>query len=727
MKYQRDFTSFLLYCFGFILVLEWIWPVQALTETTNISVFIVFLAFSFVVTYLGTPLLWSLFIKGSVIVYFLHWLYFDGSILRLDWVTPFFQEIQWNIATVFSSNIPEVSNLFRSLLFFILLWLMTYLLHYWLIQRRKLLLFFFVTIAYITILDTFTPYEATFSIIRTVIIGFFCLGVLAYFRLREAEGIEKGKIFFRNWLFPLSLMLGLSLILGLILPKQVPLWPDPVPYIQAFGKGEKEELPIRKVGYGTDDSRLGGPFIGDSTVVFRAETESSHYWKVETKDVYTGKGWVQSKLDVGEIVFSQNSPVPVSGFAAKNAVEKKIETSYVYQIKEYPHIVYPLGVKKINSDYRAEFKVDPETEKIYSVDDLQSVILPDYAVTFEKAVYRMNDLTAVTDDAELEQNFIKRYTQLPLSLPVRVKELAEEITAGKDNWYDKAKVVEQYLKGSDFTYDTKDVLIPGKYDDYVDQFLFESRRGYCDNFSTAMVVMLRALDIPARWVKGYTAGEYSGSVGQLRQYEITNDNAHSWVEVYFPTIGWVAFEPTPGFSDHVQYQADEQGITAPERMEEEPMQEETKQPQETEKKQQEEKKNGAAASKEEKSRLNAAESSWKWLIIVGITPGMIVLFVYLQRRKWLPYYYIWRFKGKNNDEAFPEAYLLLLKQLQRSGMRRKKGQTLREYASMVDEYFATNEMVRLTEKYEQYLYSDGMEKGHWSKMKELWEYLIKKQ
>ena len=86
----------------------------------------------------------------------------------------------------------------------------------------------------------------------------------------------------------------------------------------------------------------------------------------------------------------------------------------------------------------------------------------------------MSDLTFAVGAAGVNRDFISRYTQLPASMPKRVGDLAREITAGKDNWYDKAKAIEQYLKGSDFSYDTKDVLIPGQKDDYVDQFLFES-------------------------------------------------------------------------------------------------------------------------------------------------------------------------------------------------------------------------------------------------------------
>ncbi|WP_235842017.1 transglutaminase-like domain-containing protein [Neobacillus fumarioli] len=92
------------------------------------------------------------------------------------------------------------------------------------------------------------------------------------------------------------------------------------------------------------------------------------------------------------------------------------------------------------------------------------------------------------------------------------------MTAGQTNWYDKAKAVEIYLSGPDYTYDQKNVAVPGKNDDYVDQFLFKTKRGYCDNFSTSMAVMLRSIGIPTRWVKGYIGGDFhqysNGNIAQ---------------------------------------------------------------------------------------------------------------------------------------------------------------------------------------------------------------------
>jgi hypothetical protein len=80
---------------------------------------------------------------------------------------------------------------------------------------------------------------------------------------------------------------------------------------------------------------------------------------------------------------------------------------------------------------------------------------------------------------------------------------------------------------------------PGR--DGVDYFLFDSRQGYCDYYASALVVMARAVGIPARLASGYTRGEYR-SVSD--DYLVRELNAHTWVEIYFPHYGWVEFEPT---------------------------------------------------------------------------------------------------------------------------------------------------------------------------------------
>jgi hypothetical protein len=95
-----------------------------------------------------------------------------------------------------------------------------------------------------------------------------------------------------------------------------------------------------------------------------------------------------------------------------------------------------------------------------------------------------------------------------------------------------------------YTYNTKiDAPPPGR--DAVDYFLFDSKQGYCTYYSSAMVVMLRALGIPAREAIGYAPGDYDSTT---RQWVVRESASHAWPEVYFPNVGWLEFEPTPSQS-----------------------------------------------------------------------------------------------------------------------------------------------------------------------------------
>lgn len=133
-----------------------------------------------------------------------------------------------------------------------------------------------------------------------------------------------------------------------------------------------------------------------------------------------------------------------------------------------------------------------------------------------------------------------RYLSLPAELPQRVRDLALRLTAAQATPYDKAVAIQDYLR--QFPY-TLDVPAPPPERDAADYFLFDLQKGYCNYYATSVVVMARTAGIPARLVIGYTSGEYNYSESR---FVIRQANAHAWVEIYFPGIGWVEFEPTAG-------------------------------------------------------------------------------------------------------------------------------------------------------------------------------------
>jgi hypothetical protein len=132
------------------------------------------------------------------------------------------------------------------------------------------------------------------------------------------------------------------------------------------------------------------------------------------------------------------------------------------------------------------------------------------------------------------------YLQIPENTPQRVLTLARDLTATAPTPYDRAVAIETFLRAYSYTLD---LPAPPPNRDVADYFLFDLKRGYCDYFATAMVVLARAAGLPARMVVGYATGTYNPMTAE---YVISQADAHSWPEVYFNEYGWVEFEPTSG-------------------------------------------------------------------------------------------------------------------------------------------------------------------------------------
>lgn len=147
----------------------------------------------------------------------------------------------------------------------------------------------------------------------------------------------------------------------------------------------------------------------------------------------------------------------------------------------------------------------------------------------------------ITADA-LDTSDKSRYLSVPASLPPRLAALAHTWADGETSTGDKARAIEDHLR-KDYKYD---ITSPsGGKPQPLDHFLFESRRGHCEFFSTAMAMMLREVGIPSRNVTGFVGGTYN-RFGHY--YAVRQGDAHSWVEAYTDDNGvaaWRTFDPTP--------------------------------------------------------------------------------------------------------------------------------------------------------------------------------------
>jgi transglutaminase-like putative cysteine protease len=258
-----------------------------------------------------------------------------------------------------------------------------------------------------------------------------------------------------------------------------------------------------------------------------------HYWRWAVYDVYNGRQWTTSfaeglSYDANELV------IPLEG-QGYQIVHQSVEKTSLLDDRLY----WTGSLARVNQPFEASWRTQPSSfrdallasdmlgaqtnDQIYSADSLIPVISEEQLRN-----------SSATYPAEIRQ----RYLPLPSTVSERVLELAVELTAGLDNPYDKARAIEAHLRT--YPYELE-VPAPPEGSEVADYFLFDLRTGYCDYYATSMIVLARAAGLPARFVIGYSTGEYDRTSGE---YVVRELHGHSWVEIYFTGIGWVEFEPT---------------------------------------------------------------------------------------------------------------------------------------------------------------------------------------
>lgn len=720
---EDKWLTLFFYVLVFFLLREWLLPVMSLTETNYLSLFLFFIAICFISSLLKIHWMISGPIKFVYIAWVLVYVYTDEVLFTREALAFLFRELATNGGVLFTGDLASVTDSFRTVLFFALIWMTAYLIHHWISVRLTIFLFFFLTVVFIAVLDTFSAYDGDSAILRVMIIGLLLSGLLKVAQLYKKNDIGIPRSKFGSMIVPLILLVAISGTLGFLLPKAGPVWADPVPFIHSFaedaGQNVRGTLGVGKIGYGEDDSSLGGSFIGDNTVVFEAIVKRPQYWKIETKDTYTSKGWEQS-VTSNEIL---NYTV---GDQIDTGIEPGLpEDQLVAEIRmglTYPFLMYPYGLVAAQAGEGTTFSVSKNTQKIETFMQNLDIELPEYAMSFSEPTYSLTALrkTNVESLNELSPEF-DRYLQLPENLPNRIRELAVSITEDKQSLYEKAKEIERYFPQNGFVYDQTNVGVPENDQDYVDQFLFETQRGYCDNFSTSMIILLRSLDIPARWVKGFAEGEEIDRQDGNRVYEVTNNNAHSWVEAYLPGVGWMPFEPTIGFSGAGNIDFDLEASTedkleavAPKKPET-PATKPVKKDKSISEQFSEIVKNTVSWISDNKGRI------FYWSLGILLLSAML----FRIRKKWMPKLLIPYYRLRRGDwKSFEQGYHRLLKQLALFGIERREGQTLKTYSAYVDQFFGSNDMKTLTKAYEKGFYGGNIEAHEWGQLRESWENLI---
>jgi transglutaminase-like putative cysteine protease len=302
--------------------------------------------------------------------------------------------------------------------------------------------------------------------------------------------------------------------------------------------------------------RVGtGPVTLSDQMVMRVQSIIGTYWRGATFDYYTGSGWNNTLRDRVPLEVKTTSRGANNLFA-----DPQRSNSAAYKVSIPSTESTQVGLHSQRLTQQVTLFSSGLFHEIYAAAEPREVVLFTYAepnVDGSGAIHLDKALTSTTYIVESEvpnaspevlqkaplsyPPYIRdKYLQLPDTPAIaRIRGLAQEVTAGRKTTYDKVKALEEWV-GNHCKYNLNAAAIPSN-QDVVEYFLFTSQEGYCDSFATALAVMCRAIGIPARVASGFAAGELDAT---NQEYVVRERDKHQWTEVFFPHVGWIAFDST---------------------------------------------------------------------------------------------------------------------------------------------------------------------------------------
>ena len=298
-------------------------------------------------------------------------------------------------------------------------------------------------------------------------------------------------------------------------------------------------------GGGSNKVRVINPYLllgdnlrqGDNTTVIRYAGRPT-YLRLVADDVFTGDVWKPRDLSV-----SRNNNDVEKGLASPPGLGGTVPTTR----RHYSIQVFDLDEQWLPLPY--------PTRRVSNIDGTWLYDASTFNVFGENSSTRQisYDVTAVSVDPTPQQlaaassappSSMRRYLALPHGMDATIERTADDVTRGLTTNYDKALAIQNYLRDPRlFTYSqTLDASVGDSGGSQAIAAFLQTRRGYCVQFASTMAVMARVLKIPARVAVGFAAGSPDGRGHHL----VGVHDAHAWPELFFPGIGWVPFEPTPG-------------------------------------------------------------------------------------------------------------------------------------------------------------------------------------
>jgi protein-glutamine gamma-glutamyltransferase len=279
------------------------------------------------------------------------------------------------------------------------------------------------------------------------------------------------------------------------------------------------------------------PRLSDA-VVLTVDAAHADFWRGETFDVYKGSSWTSSFPDEVDILGHDGTKVQVAPEVYDEGARNGKQFRQTFHVEAgFSDVVFAAPSARI-----------VETDKLLlrRPDGTLRVAGGSGSGFGKGAVYTVYSRSLPVTETQLRAAGAKKapaavtaqYAQSPRTTP-RVIALAHQITNGVPATLDKVRAIESWL-GANTTYSLNAPLSPANVD-VVDDFLFRSHVGWCEQIASSLVVMARSVGIPARLVTGFVPGSPDALTGR---FVVRERDAHAWAEIYFPGIGWQGFDPT---------------------------------------------------------------------------------------------------------------------------------------------------------------------------------------
>jgi len=339
-------------------------------------------------------------------------------------------------------------------------------------------------------------------------------------------------------------------------------------------RNDKEDFGPGVTGFSEDGGHFGGLFQEENkllmTVRGDVSLQTNLYLRGRTYDTFDGREWFKTVEDNTE-------EYPIDTLETLYAVRRyneEYQSNYLHRenaIVEYNFFdtgVLFTPLKMINTQYEGyhiegrdfafEKQVGYGTEYNLSYFqmnlgtpefmEMMGAELPEDESEWNHVVRSLNSDTHTQYTLEelnhyrqhMQENYLK-----DIVLTENLNTYVDEITKGCETPFQRMKAIEKDL--SRFTYTNLPDKLPksiNSQEEFLEYFLLESREGYCAYFATTFVLLARAEGLPARYVEGFCV-----PVIEEKEMEVYSKSAHAWPEVYFEGVGWIPFEPTPGYGD----------------------------------------------------------------------------------------------------------------------------------------------------------------------------------